>query len=313
MKKSWAILIPLIIAIVFIPALARAASADFNGSVGIGSAAPIVSLDMSQEQDAIALPVGTSGTRPTGGALTNGEIRYNSTTSEVETYTGGSWIALGGASLSGDAFWNNVAFMPRAVVGNTGTDVSNNALPLTLSNITTSSATTEQDAYSWAFNGTNSKISIPSTANVAFSGDFTIELWYYQTNSSTNNQGLFTNPSYGVNVFMGTGASSATPTFGQWGVGTIIVSAGGNTSLNAWHHLAIVRQGGTCYMFVDGTLQGTAANTVSFPQGTGVIGYAGAAYFSGYIAGFRITKFARYTSAFTPPTTPFQTTLLGGP
>lgn len=95
----------------FLPWL-KADSADFSGTVGIGSATPIVLLDMSQEQDAIALPVGTSGARPTSGALTNGEIRYNSTTPGVEAYVAGAWTGLGGGSVSGDAFWHNVVFMP---------------------------------------------------------------------------------------------------------------------------------------------------------------------------------------------------------
>ena len=69
-----------------------------SGLVGIGSLSPITSLDLSQRTDAIALPVGSSGTRPTGTSLTNGEIRYNSSTPGVEAYVGGAWMALlGGA------------------------------------------------------------------------------------------------------------------------------------------------------------------------------------------------------------------------
>jgi len=66
-----------------------------SGLVGIGSTGPISSLDMSQEHDALALPVGTSGQRPTSGALTPGEIRYNSSgTPGIEAYVSGSWITL---------------------------------------------------------------------------------------------------------------------------------------------------------------------------------------------------------------------------
>ena len=71
-----------------------------SGLVGIGSTAPVVSLDLSQKTDALALPVGTSGTRPTGINLANGEIRYNSTLSGVETYVNGMWdTVLTAASL----------------------------------------------------------------------------------------------------------------------------------------------------------------------------------------------------------------------
>jgi hypothetical protein len=71
-----------------------------SGLVGIGSTAPVVSLDLSQETDALALPVGTSGMRPTGANLANGELRYNSTLSGVETYVNGTWdTVLTAASL----------------------------------------------------------------------------------------------------------------------------------------------------------------------------------------------------------------------
>ncbi|MDE1901832.1 MAG: tail fiber domain-containing protein, partial [Alphaproteobacteria bacterium] len=65
-----------------------------NGSVGIGSTTPVVSLDLSQKTDALALPNGASSSRPTGTALANGEIRYNSGTSAVEYWNGTTWVSL---------------------------------------------------------------------------------------------------------------------------------------------------------------------------------------------------------------------------
>lgn len=111
------------------------------GSVGIGTISPAVSLDLSRKTDALALPVGTTAQRPAGA---NGEIRYNSTTSALEAYIGGAWTSLStGGSASGDPFWRNVVFMPRAAASNTGTDLSGNALTLTLNNVTTSSTITK--------------------------------------------------------------------------------------------------------------------------------------------------------------------------
>jgi hypothetical protein len=46
---------------------------------------PQVSLDVSQKTDAVALPVGTTGQRP---ASLSGEMRYNSTSSSIESYQG---------------------------------------------------------------------------------------------------------------------------------------------------------------------------------------------------------------------------------
>ena len=48
---------------------------------------------------ALQLPVGTTGERP--GSPSNGDIRYNSTTSSFEGYAGGAWGAIGGGATGG--------------------------------------------------------------------------------------------------------------------------------------------------------------------------------------------------------------------
>jgi hypothetical protein len=70
-------------------------SISASNFVGIGSTAPVVSLDDSQNPDAIALPGGSNAQRPTGAALVNGEIRYNTSgTGQVEAYYNGAWNSL---------------------------------------------------------------------------------------------------------------------------------------------------------------------------------------------------------------------------
>ncbi len=66
-----------------------------TGSVGIGTATPAVSLDLSQKADAIALPSGSSGQRP---SAMNGLIRYNQSTQVIEGYYDGAWNQLGNGS-----------------------------------------------------------------------------------------------------------------------------------------------------------------------------------------------------------------------
>jgi fibronectin-binding autotransporter adhesin len=66
-----------------------------NFRLGIGSATPTVSLDLSQKTDALALPVGTTGQRPTCSAGTNGILRYNSTIPALEACVNGAWVAVG--------------------------------------------------------------------------------------------------------------------------------------------------------------------------------------------------------------------------
>jgi hypothetical protein len=62
-----------------------------TGLVGLGSTAPRVSLDASQETDAIALPQGTTAQRPSGN---NPYIRYNTTNSALEFYNGTDWVEI---------------------------------------------------------------------------------------------------------------------------------------------------------------------------------------------------------------------------
>jgi hypothetical protein len=64
-----------------------------NNRLGIGTSSPAVSLAVSAT-DAILLPNGTTGQRPTGAA---GYIRYNSTTGSFEGYTT-AWGSIGGGA-----------------------------------------------------------------------------------------------------------------------------------------------------------------------------------------------------------------------
>lgn len=66
-----------------------------TGSLGLGATAPKASVDFSAKTDAVVLPTGTTGQRPTAAA---GMVRYNSTTPAVEVYVSNAWTALGGGS-----------------------------------------------------------------------------------------------------------------------------------------------------------------------------------------------------------------------
>jgi hypothetical protein len=76
-----------------------------------------------------------------------------------------------------------------------------------------------------------------------------------------------------------------------------------------WQHFAYVRAAGVLYVYIGGSLGGSAALTTDLTSpGTVRIGVRqdDTLPYNGYIDDFRITKgVARYTAAFTPPTTPF--------
>ena len=62
-----------------------------SGNIGIGTASPVVSLDLKSKTDAIALPQGTTAQRPSGN---NPYIRYNTTNTALEFYNGTDWVEI---------------------------------------------------------------------------------------------------------------------------------------------------------------------------------------------------------------------------
>lgn len=63
-----------------------------NGTRFCNTADAQSSVDMSSCTDGMAIPVGTTGQR--SGTPISGTVRYNSTNSNIEAYSGGSWWAL---------------------------------------------------------------------------------------------------------------------------------------------------------------------------------------------------------------------------
>lgn len=68
-----------------------------NNRVGINTASPAVTLAVSAT-DAVLVPVGTTGERPTGAT---GYLRFNSSTTSFEGYNGTAWGSIGGGATGG--------------------------------------------------------------------------------------------------------------------------------------------------------------------------------------------------------------------
>lgn len=152
-----------------------------------------------------------------------------------------------------------------------------------------------------AFDGTGDYLFMSSTPNFGFAtGDFTIEAWCYIANT-TGVKVLFdsriTSNSNGLAVYTnGTSINAAS--------GSSLLITGGSLSANTWFHVALVRNGtgtnGTT-LYLNGTAIGSATLTTSFNATSCYIGNSYLnEYWNGYVDDLRISRYARYTSNFTP-------------
>ena len=156
-----------------------------------------------------------------------------------------------------------------------------------------------------------------SVLPVPLANQATIEFWMYS--SATNKRYIFAIGLYGVSSVLGIDTGSGTfslrATSGTSGSTTQII-AGGAFLANTWYHVAIVRDGTTYELYVDGISKGTGTYGTathydsSYDVTIGSLSNNGtsASYpWSGYIQDFRITNgYARYTANFTPPSAPLE-------
>ena len=96
-----------------------------NVRLGVGTGSPAVTAAFVGT-DAMLIPKGATGTRPTGVA---GYLRFNTGTSEFEGYNGTTWASVGGAAISNDtATATNVyPLFANATTGTAATVYTSNA------------------------------------------------------------------------------------------------------------------------------------------------------------------------------------------
>jgi len=164
------------------------------------------------------------------------------------------------------------------------------------------------------FDGTGDAFVSPNSLNFSFgTGDFTIEAWVYPTA-----RGVY--PMICKCAVNGTWASGWAFSFGYlaptedkvqfWINGSTILQSTNAVPLNTWSHVAVSRSGTSLRMFVNGVQEASATNSTAisptsvFTVGSDIV-TTNYNYF-GYIDDLRITRFARYTGAFTPQTSQWQ-------
>jgi hypothetical protein len=99
------------------------------------------------------------------------------------------------------------------------------------------------------------------------------------------------------------------------GISGAIVNYSSSLATGSWQHIALVRNSSNLSVYINGTSVASVSSTAAYNNlGTSsAIGLfdryiysGGRLFFNGHIDEFRISNTARYTTTFTPSTTPFQ-------
>jgi hypothetical protein len=182
-------------------------------------------------------------------------------------------------------------------------------------NAAASSAQSNFYGGSFAFDGTGDTLSIASGSDFQiWSGAFTVECWFY-LNSLVDNRGIFgvgNRASTTTRCFLMTRSSGNLQfDWDGWSAdGSLSVSAG--LSAGRWYHCAVVSNGSTVSIYVNGISLGSASigssSQANAPLSIGAFGAASNPTtndgINGYIQDFRIYKgVAKYTQNFIPAST----------
>ena len=156
------------------------------------------------------------------------------------------------------------------------------------------------------FNGSSNIVLNGSNDWAVGTGDFTVEWFQYQENSSYSYSRVFAVQPW-PNTQIGASVEPDGDNFYAWIGGE---GYGDNISdyLDKWSHMAITRSSGNLRLFKDGVsiLSTSSSDNITDNSNDLYIGStASGDYFTGYITNFNFVKgTALYTGNFTPPTSP---------
>jgi hypothetical protein len=218
-----------------------------------------------------------------------------------------------------DQYWNNTVLVMHGD-GTNGATVFTDEKGGNITSygtVVTSTTVYKFGTSSIYFPGASSRLSTDISPNYSFgSGNFTVEFWYTSVSKVSSYPLIIGNSkAWGSNAWGINDRHDAYPTKFTVFIynalnGPLIVS---NTTVtnNTTYHLALVRNGNTISLYVNGTLDSSATISVSLDSNSSdaiVIGngYDGTQPVNSYVDDLRLTKgIARYTSNFNVPTAAF--------
>jgi hypothetical protein len=159
------------------------------------------------------------------------------------------------------------------------------------------------------FDGTGDNLLIPSNSIFTMgTANYTLEMWFRVGSTASNNL-LFD--------FRSDGSDSQAPLLYVNDTGRlslysvpsgVIESSAGAVTTNTWHHVAVVRNGSTTSLYLNGTSVASTTATMNWTSNRSLLvgmQVGTTSSINGYIDELRISDNARYTTTFTSPTTAF--------
>ena len=214
--------------------------------------------------------------------------------------------------VAADPYFNNTVLLLNTTAtngaqNNTFLDSSTNNYSITRSGNATQGTFSPFSQTGWSnyFNGTTDFLSLTTTAALTLgTNSFTVEYFYYVPDTVGGQGRISWGAAGSPNIYLGTGALVTYTNFAT----SVLLTSSIACQVNAWNHIAIVRNSGTTTIYINGVSGGSVADTRNWSIGSGtfrVMSSQGNDYSSGYVSNLRIVNgSAVYTSNFTPPTSP---------
>jgi len=235
-------------------------------------------------------------------------------------------LLLGSAAgVIKDAYFNLVTLLLNTTAtngaqNNTFLDSSTNNFTITRNGNATQGTFTPFSQTGWGtyFTGSSTRLTYPGSSStyVSGTGDFTIEMWINIDAASAGRSRVLIEGDVSNGIQMRLGPSNTN------NINGLSVSRVFNAdneycnytfAFNTWYHVAVTRASAVYYFFVNG-VQYTTQNagqtgTYNFQVPTTVcigdnLSYPNDEIYKGYISNIRVSNVGRYTSNFTPSTTP---------
>ncbi len=251
-----------------------------------------------------------SGQEPFTGYIT--DVRLNNTAVYTTAFTPPTapLTAISGTALL--ANFTNAAIFDNAMMHNLET-TANGTAQISTSVVKYGTGSINNNGTTSFPSGTATKLRLRPNPNFSFgTGDFTVEGWFYQTTIGSTYQSILEiNNHLGADGILFIGNTSGVACVYAAGTGGGGFVAQQATTANVWQHIAFVRNNGTLRTYVNGVSTSSQAGftlniqcTTALTIGGEFSGDGNYNYY-GYIDDFRVTRYARYTANFTPPTKAF--------